>query len=109
MATARRSSRPDLLIVSAAANEYELQAFARRLESLSRELQRVRERLDPLLDGSNDVPLFTVRGLRALEEVERDYIQFVLQSLDGNKTRTAAVLGVDASTLHRKLARWTEG
>ena len=41
-----------------------------------------------------------------LETIERAYIQFVLQSEQGNKTRAAEVLGIDPSTLHRKIARY---
>jgi DNA-binding NtrC family response regulator len=41
-----------------------------------------------------------------LEAVERAYITWVLQSERGNKTRTAEVLGIDPSTLYRKLARY---
>ncbi len=41
-----------------------------------------------------------------LETIERAYIQFVLQAEGGNKTRAAEVLGIDPSTLHRKLARY---
>ena len=41
-----------------------------------------------------------------LELIERAYIQWVLQSEAGNKTRAAEVLGIDPSTLHRKLARF---
>jgi two-component system response regulator HydG len=41
-----------------------------------------------------------------LETVERAYIMWVLQSEQGNKTRAADVLGIDPSTLHRKLARF---
>jgi DNA-binding NtrC family response regulator len=41
-----------------------------------------------------------------LETIERAYIQWVLQQEGGNKTRTAEILGIDASTLYRKLSRW---
>jgi len=41
-----------------------------------------------------------------LEAVERAYILWVLQSEGGNKTRAADVLGIDPSTLYRKLARY---
>ncbi|MBX7117406.1 MAG: sigma-54 dependent transcriptional regulator [Gemmatimonadaceae bacterium] len=41
-----------------------------------------------------------------LETIERAYILFVLQAEAGNKTRAAEVLGIDPSTLHRKLARY---
>ena len=41
-----------------------------------------------------------------LEAVERAYILWVLQSVGGNKSRTAEVLGIDPSTLYRKLARY---
>ncbi|MBI4542268.1 MAG: sigma-54-dependent Fis family transcriptional regulator [Gemmatimonadetes bacterium] len=41
-----------------------------------------------------------------LEVVERAYIMWVLQQEGGNKTRAAEVLGIDPSTLHRKLHRY---
>jgi two-component system response regulator HydG len=41
-----------------------------------------------------------------LDQVERAYIQWVLSSEGGNKTRAAETLGIDPSTLHRKLSRF---
>ena len=41
-----------------------------------------------------------------LDTIERAYIMWVLQSENGNKTRAAEVLGIDPSTLHRKLSRF---
>jgi two-component system response regulator HydG len=41
-----------------------------------------------------------------LETIERAYIAWVLQNEGGHKTRAAEVLGIDPSTLHRKLARY---
>ena len=43
-----------------------------------------------------------------LDVVERAYITWVLQREGGNKTRAAEVLGIDPSTLYRKLARYEE-
>ena len=45
-----------------------------------------------------------------LEAIERAYILWVLNAENGNKTRAAESLGIDPSTLHRKLSRFgTEG
>ncbi len=44
-----------------------------------------------------------------MEVVERAYIQWVLQAEDGNKTRAAEVLGIDPSTLYRKISRYGLG
>jgi two-component system response regulator HydG len=41
-----------------------------------------------------------------LEAIERAYILWVLQAEGGNKTRAAEALGIDPSTLYRKLARY---
>jgi DNA-binding NtrC family response regulator len=41
-----------------------------------------------------------------LEAIERAYIMWVLQSENGNKSRAAEVLGIDPSTLYRKLSRY---
>ncbi|MGH7644560.1 MAG: sigma-54-dependent transcriptional regulator [Gemmatimonadales bacterium] len=46
------------------------------------------------------------RANPTLDVVERAYITWVLQSEGGNKTRAAEVLGIDPSTLYRKLGRY---
>jgi DNA-binding NtrC family response regulator len=52
-------------------------------------------------------PLVNPREHRdpTLEVIERAYIKWVLDTNAGNKTRAAEVLGIDPSTLHRKLQR----
>ena len=40
---------------------------------------------------------------RTLRDVERDYVQRVLESVGGNKTRAAEILGIDRKTLRGKL------
>ncbi len=44
-----------------------------------------------------------------LEAIERAYILWVLKGEGGNKSRAAQVLGIDPSTLYRKLARYGMG
>jgi two-component system response regulator HydG len=44
-----------------------------------------------------------------LDAIERAYILWVLDSVGGNKTRAAETLGIDPSTLHRKLSRFGNG
>jgi len=53
-------------------------------------------------------PLVTDRVHKnpSLDVIERAYITWVLQSEGGNKTRAAEVLGIDPSTLYRKLSRY---
>jgi two-component system response regulator HydG len=53
-------------------------------------------------------PLISERspGNPALEVIERAYILWVLQAEGGNKARAAEVLGIDPSTLYRKLNRY---
>ena len=41
-----------------------------------------------------------------MDVIERAYIMWVLQAEGGNKTRAAEVLGIDPSTLYRKLSRY---
>jgi len=42
----------------------------------------------------------------ALDTIERAYIEHVLRAEGGNKTRAAEVLGIDPSTLYRKIKRY---
>jgi two-component system response regulator HydG len=55
-------------------------------------------------------PLVAERSLQnpTLDVIERAYIMWVLQVEGGNKTRAAEVLGIDPSTLYRKLCRYEE-
>lgn len=62
--------------------------------------ERVTERRSEPLVAERSTPNPT------LETIEKAYILWVLQSEAGNKTRAAEVLGIDPSTLHRKLARY---
>ncbi len=88
-----------------------------------RELENALERAVILSDGDTiDVgalperiterraePLVTAQATAVnptLDVIERAYIMWVLQSEGGNKTRAAEVLGIDPSTLYRKLSRY---
>jgi transcriptional regulator with PAS, ATPase and Fis domain len=55
-------------------------------------------------------PLITERAPTSptLEAIERAYIKWVLQNEGGNKSRAADMLGIDPSTLYRKLVRYGE-
>ncbi|MFO7652414.1 MAG: helix-turn-helix domain-containing protein, partial [Candidatus Krumholzibacteriia bacterium] len=53
------------------------------------------------------VPSPSISGpVRALHEIERDYILAVLDLHEGNKTRTAQELGIGSATLYRKLKEY---
>jgi Nif-specific regulatory protein len=44
----------------------------------------------------------------SLEEVERKHVLATLEAVGGNKTKAAAILGIERSTLDRKMARWAK-
>ncbi len=81
-----------------------------------RELENLIQRLIIMIDGDTidvaDLPSYmrfsAVRdsGLnRSLAEVESEYIHNVLNSVHGNKTKAAEVLGIDRKTLREKLKK----
>lgn len=47
-------------------------------------------------------------AVQPLEAVESQYIDLVLDFTSGNKSRAAALLGIDRRTLYRKLAKERE-
>jgi DNA-binding NtrC family response regulator len=62
--------------------------------------------LPPVLSGREgpEISLDEALGKRyTLREVEQEYIRKVLQFSGGNKTEAAQILGVDRTTLYRKL------
>jgi transcriptional regulator with PAS, ATPase and Fis domain len=88
-------------------NVRELQNAIERAFTLSGEVvdldslpPRVRDAASPVLMRDPD-------GLRpTLEEVERRHIMETLSAVNQDKTRAANVLGIDLSTLYRKLKRY---
>ncbi len=79
-------------------------ALIRRLPALSD--------LASLIDTARQVSIkggqveFAFDELMSLESLERNYVMHVLNALEFNKLRTAEVLGIDPSTLYRKLSLW---
>ena len=45
-------------------------------------------------------------GLPTMQQLEARYIKFVLRQTEGNKSRAAEVLGLDRTTLYRKIDRY---
>ncbi len=70
------------------------------------------ESLPPRIKNNSHDSAFEIRdpeGLRpTLEEMERRYILEILNSVNKDKTDAAEILGIDLSTLYRKLKKYNE-
>lgn len=62
-----------------------------------------------VLSSSGDIIDFRFERMPTAEELESAYIRYVLSRCAGNKTIAAETLGLDPSTLYRKLARLETG
>lgn len=62
--------------------------------------------MNPMPSTSHTVSDRTLTTIRRLDEVEREYIEYVIQTCDNNVPRAAAMLGVSPSTIYRKLQNW---
>lgn len=61
------------------------------------------------IGAENSLEMRDPEGLRpTLEEMERRYILEILKAADDDKTQAANILGIDLSTLYRKLKRYEE-
>ena len=100
-------SREPLEPLSAAALQ-EIDALA---DALVRRLPALSD-ISTLVDTARQVSIrggrveFAFDELMSLESLERNYVMHVLNVLGFNKVRTAVVLGIDVSTLYRKLSLW---
>jgi DNA-binding NtrC family response regulator len=54
----------------------------------------------PVLEGGEE--------LLSLDEVERRYVHYVMEAVNGHRTQAAKILGLDRKTLYRKLDQWGE-
>jgi DNA-binding NtrC family response regulator len=59
-----------------------------------------------LQSGRHEPPSRLFEDLQPLEEVERRYLEYVLEAVGRNRTRAAAVLGIDRRTLYRMADRF---
>jgi DNA-binding NtrC family response regulator len=92
-------------------NIRELQNAVERAFILSSEDTIETENLPPKIVAASGSSFETrdSEGFRpTLEEVERRYIMEILKSVDDDKTEAANILGIDLSTLYRKLKRYEE-
>jgi two-component system response regulator HydG len=89
-------------------NVRELENAIERAAILSRNGVISTETLPARVAEPAPLPLVSERAQEnpTLELVERAYIMWVLQAEGGNKARAAEVLGIDPSTLYRKLNRY---
>ncbi len=62
--------------------------------------EKIREKPEQPLVSDSPVPTPT------METIEQAYIQWVLAKTEGNKARAAEILGIDPSTLYRKIDRY---
>ncbi|MEP6904060.1 MAG: sigma-54 dependent transcriptional regulator, partial [Actinomycetota bacterium] len=61
------------------------------------------------INAQNSLEMRDPEGLRpTLDEMERRYILEILNSVDDDKTEAANILGIDLSTLYRKLKKYEE-
>lgn len=91
----------------------------------ARELENIIERSLALCDGSeiqtHHLPsdlskklhfhlpnIQTEQPSKSLEENEREYILAILNSVDGNKTKAAKIIGIDRVSLWRKLKKYKQ-
>jgi two-component system response regulator HydG len=89
-------------------NVRELENALERAATLTTGSSITADRLPARVTDRRAEPLVSERQAAnpTLETIERAYILFVLQAEAGNKTRAAEVLGIDPSTLYRKLNRY---
>ena len=77
-------------------------ALARSDELVLEDLPEKIQRFTPVLPE----PVF--EGTVSLFDAERNHVLRIVQQFDGNKTRAAALLGIDRRTLYRRLGRYSE-
>jgi two-component system, NtrC family, response regulator HydG len=86
-------------------NVRELQHLVERLvvttDKASLDAAIVQAALEPPRPVSRQ-PFGAFESLPSLRELEQQYIDHVLESAGGNKTKAAEILGIDPSTLHRR-------
>ena len=89
-------------------NVRELENALERAAILSQEAHIGPDALPGRIKDPSPAPLISERPPTnpTLELIERAYILWVLQAEGGNKARAAEVLGIDPSTLYRKLNRY---
>ena len=74
-------------------------------QQLIEEIHRLRRR-EPVSAPPEDVSLFEIHTDLTLAELERAYILRILDHTGGNQRRAAEILGINPSTLWRRMKRY---
>lgn len=93
-----------------------IEVLVRRVSQLGAEVEAISERLVPILAILPELPAgkmvaegteigFDLKRVVTLDTLEAAYIKYVLHRCGHNKTQAADALGVDPSTLYRKLSK----
>jgi DNA-binding NtrC family response regulator len=104
----KESTKKVLLAYAWPGNVRELENVVERAVALAEgEIVTPEDMPPPMRDRKNQDRLTTAlaQGL-TLDQLEREYIQRVLEAEGGNKTRAAQRLGLDRKTLYRKLEEY---
>ncbi len=62
--------------------------------------------IEDLRLGAEGSPQPSSTGMLSLNEIERRHIEGVLEAVDGNRQEAARILGIDRTTLYRKMQRF---
>jgi len=84
-------------------NVRELENAIERAAVLCRDELILPQDLPPVILQAKPPGLAKKATARALAEVEQEHIEQVLQSVEGNRTKAAEILGISSATLWRKL------
>lgn len=118
--TAKEQNSPEKSVASEAMSALVNYAWQGNVRELQNAIERAfilsGEKIDteslPAKITNNSANLFDIRDpagvYRTLEETERRYILEILTSVNEDKAQAANILGIDLSTLYRKLRRYEE-
>lgn len=108
-----RFGRPGLALQSVALSELMSYSFPGNVRELENIIQAAVALAPGEVIGLDDLRLQTTEAgggneadLVSLEEVERHHVERTLRAVDGNRQAAARLLGIDRSTLYRKLRHY---
>ena len=64
---------------------------------------RIKDLPDEMLATGSAEEGFGFTGEKSLDELQRQYIEHILERCGGNKKRAAEILGINRKTIYRKL------
>jgi DNA-binding NtrC family response regulator len=71
------------------------------------DIENLPKNLQSTFSSKHEIPFIDKRNLSTLDDLEKEYIIYLMKLTDNNKRKTSKILNISRTTLYNKLAKYS--